>query len=156
MLGGLANGEERDVIFGQIVKIGGVAIDIAQPQHGIGTVQQEIDWRVGHEIARRHKGEHLQARAVAMDDAIVTLDRHRLVEQRARFLRAEMAVEHHRQVDHRRRVACIRRDPLDRSLPKRGHVAPLKRHGQKPMHALRLGAWVHHRAAGKGDGDGHR
>ena len=104
-----ADRHEGHVMRGQVVEADGVGIDVMQPEHAIAARQQEIQRRVGHEIAGRDERQQPGPMAVAVHDAEVALQRHRALQDLAGLLGLAEAVQDRGEIEHGGGIGAVAR-----------------------------------------------
>ena len=92
------------------------AIHEIDSQLGVGAFQQEVDRRVGHQVAGGHEGQHPQA-SRAMAGAVAALAGNRGGLQLQALLSAAGHLDQGREVEERPIVGFVGADAGDQSIP---------------------------------------
>jgi hypothetical protein len=107
----------------QVAEAGCISVDVMQPKDTIAVRQQEIHWRIGHEIAGRDKCQQPGPVTISVDDAKVAFQRHGTAENLTCFLRPAKGVQDRCKIEHGGGIRAVLGDPLHQFVPERGDVA---------------------------------
>ncbi|OIQ63384.1 hypothetical protein GALL_550750 [mine drainage metagenome] len=139
---GFAHGHKGHVMLWQVIQRHCLGIDITQQKQSIRAFQQEIERRVGHEIARRHESKQARAGAVAMHHAIVAAQPQGALHLLHRLGAAPMALQDHREVQQRCGVGTQALQAGHQAAGKGADVGLLERDAGDGGHADKAGSGI--------------
>ena len=133
---GFADGDKQHVMLGQLRRQGQLRRDIEHVERDIGTRQEKVERRVGHQIARRHQRQQPDAGLASLStlgrQAIKRLDGQRLGLHRQGDFDLAEELQDRGQVHQGIGIVRIGRRPIHQEGPQRLQIDVFKRHGHEP------------------------
>ena len=135
---GFADGDDGEVVLGELRGQRQARHHIKRPEHNIAAVEQELERRVGADIAGRGEGEELQRRRDrGARGAVDLVHRQRLGLARQTILEIAEELLDRGEVHERGAVVALINVFADELAPKRRQVLAVEHHLRQPRNADR-------------------